>query len=47
MMNRDGWHFTENEKYSVKSGYQVERDYLDKEKPQELYGPTVDLLKAF
>ena len=47
MMDMDGWHFTENEKYSVKSGYQVQRDYPDKEKPQELYGSTVDLLKAF
>ena len=47
MEDMDGWHFTNNEKYSVKSRYQVERVYLDKEKPPEFYGPTVDTLKAF
>ena len=35
------------EKYSVQSGYQVERVYPDKEKPPDFYGPTVDALKAF
>ena len=25
MMDRDGWHFTKNGKYTVKSGYQIER----------------------
>ena len=47
MVDKDGWHFTENGKYTVKSGYQVERVYPDKEKPQEYVGPTIDLLKAF
>ena len=47
MDDRNGWHFTNNEKYSVQSGYQVERVYPDKEKPQNFYGPTVDALKAF
>ena len=35
-------HFTNNEKYTVQSGYQVERVY-----PPEFYGPTVDILKAY
>ena len=47
MEDRNGWHFTNNEKYSVQSGYQVERAYPDKEKPPVFYGPTVDTLKAF
>ena len=45
--DRDGWHFTNNEKYTVKSRYQVERIYPDKEKSPEFYGPIVDILKAF
>ena len=32
MVDRDEWHFTKNGKYTVKSGYQVERVYRDKEK---------------
>ena len=47
MVDRNGWHFINNEKYSVKSGYQLERVYPDKEKPPAFYGPTVDALKAF
>ena len=47
MEDRNGWHFTNNEKYSAQSGYQVERVYPDKENPQNFYGPTVDALKAF
>ena len=47
MEDRDECHFTNNEKFTVKSGYQVERVYLDKKKPPIVFGPTVDLLKAF
>ena len=46
MEDRNGRHFTNNVKYSVKSWNQVERIYPDKEKPPEFIGPTVDLLKA-
>ena len=45
--DRDGWHFTKNGKYTVKSGYQVEQIYLDRARPPLLIGPTVDALKAF
>lgn len=47
MVDRDGWHFTNNGRYSVKSGYQVERAYPDREEPLKLYGPNVNSLKAF
>ncbi|XP_033135982.1 uncharacterized protein LOC103841762 [Brassica rapa] len=47
MVDRDGWHFTHNGKFTVKSGYQVERIYPDRERPPLLMGPTVDVLKAF
>ena len=46
MEDRNGWHFTNNGKCTVQSGYQVERIYPNKEKPPELYGPNVDILKA-
>jgi len=46
-VDTDGWHFTNHGKYTVKSGYQVERIYPDREKPPLLIGPTVDVLKAF
>ena len=45
-VDRDGWHFTKNGKFSVKSGYQVERIYPDRDRPPLLIGPTVDVLKA-
>ena len=47
MVDRYGWHFTQNGKYMVKSGYQIERVYPDKEKTPILVGPTIDILKAF
>ena len=47
MEDRNGWHLTNNGKYTVQSGYQIERIYPDKEKPPEFYGPNVDILKAF
>ena len=47
MEDRNGWHFTNNMKYTVQSGYQIKRIYPDKEKPPEFYGPNVDIRKAF
>lgn len=36
MVDRDEWHFENNEKYTGKSGYQVERVYPDWEQPKYL-----------
>ena len=41
MVDKDGWHFTKNGKYTVKSSYQVEMVYPDKEKPPILVGPQL------
>ena len=46
-IDRDGWHFTKNKKYTVKSEYKVERIYPDRERPPLLIGPTVDVMKAY
>ena len=46
MGDMDRWHFTINEKYTVKSGNEVERVYPDKETPPVMLGPTIDILKA-
>ena len=47
MVDMDGWHFTNNGQYTVKSRYQIERVYPDREIPHLMFGPTVDALKAF
>ena len=43
----DGWHSTNNERYTVKFGYQVERVYPDTERMLPEYGPSLSPLKAF
>ena len=45
--DRNGWNFTTNEKYTVKSGYEVERVYPDRDSIPLMYGPSVTPLKAF
>ena len=47
MVDRVGWHFTNNGKYTVKLGYQVERVYPDRERSPVMFGPTVNILKSF
>ena len=39
--DRDGWCFTTNGIYTVKSGYQVERVYPDRDRIPPEYGPSV------
>ena len=46
LVDQDGWYFTINGKYTVKSGYQVERVYQVREKLLPLYGPTLNPLKV-
>ena len=46
-VDRDKWYFTNNGKYTVKSVYKIEQVYPDREKPTAVYGPTIDILKAF
>ncbi|XP_056842907.1 uncharacterized protein LOC130495523 [Raphanus sativus] len=45
-LDREGWHFTKNGKYTVKSGYQLERAYPDRGNGIIEFGPTVTDLKA-
>ena len=47
LIDKNGWHFTNNGKYMVKSAYQVERVYADKDKPLPVFCPSVEILKAF
>ena len=46
MVDRDGWNFTNNGRYTVKSGYQVERVYPDGEESLPLFQMS-PLLKLF
>ena len=45
--DRDGWHFTNNEIYIVKSGYQIERVYPDIKRMLPDFGPSISPPKAF
>ena len=47
IVDRDGWHFSNNGKYTIKSGYKVEMIYPDRGRPPLLFGPTVDVLNTF
>ena len=42
----DGWYLTNNGKHTVKSGYQVERAYPNRERRPPDIGPSVSPLKA-
>lgn len=45
--DRDGWHFINNGRYTVKSRYQVERVYPDRDMIIPEYGLLVNPLKGF
>lgn len=45
--DREGWHFTNNGRHKVKSGYQLERVYPDRERILPEFGPSIAPLKAF
>ena len=47
MVDREGWNFTKKGKYTAQSRYQVEHVYPNKKKLLVVFGPTVDILKAF
>ena len=47
MADRDEWYFTNNGKFTVKSDYQLERIYPDRDILLLFIGPTVDVLKVF
>lgn len=47
LVDHDGWHFTTNGKYTVKSGYQVEQVYPDGEISLPMYGPAITPLRAY
>ena len=47
IIDRDGWHFIKNKKYTVKSGYQVEKIYPYIEKSLPINGLDVTVLKVF
>ena len=44
--DHDGWHYNNNGRYTVKSRYQVEWMYPDRERTLPEYGPFVSPLKA-
>lgn len=45
LTDKDDWHFTNNGRYTVLLGYQVDHVYPNIEKSPVLYGLTVDALK--
>ena len=46
-VDHDGWHFLNKGRYTFKSGYKVERVYLDREIMLPEYGHSFSSLKAF